>query len=317
MAESLLKRLSGSLDDVCEFIKIDYYIMVADTDKRSFSGYEILNNKNAIIGNIIVFDYTLQRPPKDSEIEKDYYRLKNQPNVQYVRCEKDGDDCQYLSKLDIGKDSTVWIDISSMIVPCIFKVFYVLNKIKRLSSLDVIYSEPKYYDFFNGIYFDYDKDMVSREYKALTEYYISTASKEVALVCYLGFERMVSKYVHESNEHSETIAINGFPSFIPKIKDISLEHNYELISAIGLDQVKYVKANDPFASYNVLCSIAEQKQYCIVGICVWGSKPMALGACIFALKHQNIAKVSYPFAIEPQKHSSKEISKTWWYTFDI
>lgn len=90
-----------------------------------------------------------------------------------------------------------------------------------------------------------------------------------------------------------------------------------LLSYSGDYRYPYIKANDPFASYNVLCSIAEQKQYCILDICVLGSKPMALGACIFALKHQNIAKVSYPFAIEPQKHSSKEISKTWWYTFDI
>lgn len=317
MSNSSHKIMMGKLDEVVENIVIDYFIMVAHTDRRSFSGYDTLKNKHAIIKNIIVFDYSEQRPRKGSLDEKSYYRIQGQDNVVFVNCDKDNADAEYLAALQLNKDSTVWVDITSISIPSIFRFFYILKEIHGIDDYDVVYAEPKYYDFFNGLYFLYDRKPEPRDYRTLNEYFVSAGTRDVILVCFLGFEKYVSKYVHERNEHSKVIAINGFPSFLPKIKDISLEHNYELISAIGSDQVRYAQADTPFSTYNVLTSIFQDHENTLLDICVLGSKPMALGACMFALDHPEEVKVSYPFLTNYKKHTSIDVATTWWYSISF
>lgn len=137
------------------------------------------------------------------------------------------------------------------------------------------------------------------------------------LVCFLGFERLISKYIHERKEHADVIAINGFPAYYPKLKDISLEHNYELISTIGTDCVRYAQANNPFSAYNALIEIKEKNADKLLDICVLGSKPMALGACMFALRNPDIVKVSYPFPKTHRIHTSIEVSDVWRYRIGL
>ena len=169
----------------------------------------------------------------------------------------------------------------------------------------------------NGLYFAYEEDVVEREYTPLSEYFTSAVSRDVVLVCFLGFERLISKYIHERKEHSDVIAINGFPAYYPKLKDISLAHNYELISTIGLNCVRYAQANNPFSAYNTLVEIKDSNTDKLLDICVLGSKPMALGACMFALRNPQIVKVSYPFPKASRVHTSIEVSNLWLYTITL
>lgn len=49
--------------------------------------------------------------------------------------------------------------------------------------------------------------------------------------------------------------------------------------------VRYAQANNPFSAYNTLVEIKDSNTDKLLDICVLGSKPMALGACMFALRN--------------------------------
>lgn len=305
------------LDAVSTKDDVDVFIMAASVDSRSYAAFESLVSDGVNISEAIVFDYAKARPEKGTLLYEDYYKLKSLPNVKYILCDEDGMDCRYINEVGLTDGLKIFVDITSISVPDIFRLFYVIKEFHNIATINVVYAEPKYYNYFNGLYFEYEKEIVEREYSALAEYFTSPVSREVILVCFLGFERLISKYIHERKEHTDVIAINGFPAYYPKLKDISLAHNYELISTIGGDCVHYAQANDPFSAYNELVRIKQKNDGKLLDICVLGSKPMALGACMFALKNPDIVKVSYPFPKSNRVHTSIEVSDVWWYKIEL
>ena len=302
------------LDSLPSETHIDVLIMAASVDKRCYAVFEKFLTNCITIDRIVILDYAKTRPmPKSSEYSE-YYKLNSYPNVEYIPCNTDGYDCEYISKADFSSSSKVFIDITSISVPDIFRIFYVFKEFLKIETINVVYAEPGYYNYFNGLYFAYEEDVVEREYTPLSEYFTSAVSRDVVLVCFLGFERLISKYIHERKEHSDVIAINGFPAYYPKLKDISLAHNYELISTIGLNCVRYAQANNPFSAYNTLVEIKDSNTDKLLDICVLGSK---LGACMFALRNPQIVKVSYPFPKASRVHTSIEVSNLWLYTITL
>lgn len=297
---------------------IDILILSASIDKRCYAITNHLLASGVSISKIVVLDYQKARPSTKMESFDDYYQLNSLSNVEYINCIKEDSDTQYICKLSLPSQAKIVVDITCIDTPDLFRIFYVIKEFLRPESIDVLYAEPKYYNYFNGIYFDYDNEIVEREYRPLPEYFTSAVSREIVLVCFLGFEKLISKYIHEKKEHSDVIVINGFPSYYPKLKDISLEHNYALISTIGVERVRYTQANNPFAAYNTLLEISTNNSTNkLLDICVLGSKPMALGACIFALKNPENVSVSYPFPNRYQIHTSSEVSDTWRYTIHL
>jgi len=156
-------------------------------------------------------------------------------------------------------------------------------------------------------------DCIPESFDVLNEYYNSSNDKEEILVCFLGFEKDISNYVNHVANPSKTIAINGFPAYYPKMKDYSLLNNYELLSKIGKENVFYTTANNPFSAYNTLCEILEKFSNSILNICVLGNKPMALGACIFALNHPRHSKVSFPYPSRYKIDTSITSNNCWHY----
>ena len=51
----------------------------------------------------------------------------------------------------------------------------------------------------------------------------------------------------------------------------------------------------------------------LLNICTIGSKPMALGACLFALDNLDRTKVTYPFYEKKRFDVEEEAGKTWKY----
>ena len=88
---------------------------------------------------------------------------------------------------------------------------------------------------------------------------------------------------------------------LPKLKDISLVNNYELITTVGRDKVISSRANSPYAAYNCLKNVAKRYDEELMNICVLGTKPMALGAALYALRNLRKVKISFPF---PEKYRS-------------
>jgi hypothetical protein len=114
------------------------------------------------------------------------------------------------------------------------------------------------------------------------------------------------------------VVINGFPSYVPKLKDISLLSNYSLLtSSIDYEHKFFAKANNPFSAYNVLCDIRSKYKDFLMNICVLGTKPMALGACIFALKNLEDVKVTYPYPQNYLSRTTVDSTKSWHYVVEI
>ena len=72
-------------------------------------------------------------------------------------------------------------------------------------------------------------------------------------------------------------------------------------------------ANNPFDTYNLLCKILKDCGDTLLNICTIGSKPMALGACLFALEHKQDVKVTYPFYKKTKFDVLEQEGKMWRY----
>ncbi|MGI6091098.1 MAG: hypothetical protein ACOYEL_06915 [Saccharofermentanales bacterium] len=299
------------------FSRFDFFIMGATSDTRGYALYRKMKAEGVHIAKTIVLDYKKQRPSiHDSVAYKNYYSLKSE-NVSYISCEIEGYGSLYINGLEINNACSLLLDITSIAIPDISRILFVFYSLKGISGLDVAYTEPKYYTDTKDLFFNYKHLLVKREYRPINEYYMSAVSRDLVLVCFLGFDRLVSKYIHERKEHSDVLVINGFPSYMPKLKDVSLEHNYELISTIGVDRVRYAQANNPFSAYNALVDVSKEHPNAILDICVLGSKPMALGASVFALKNPEHARISYPFTSEHGYHATIEVSDIWYYRINM
>jgi len=79
----------------------------------------------------------------------------------------------------------------------------------------------------------------------------------------------------------------------------------------------YSQANHPFSAYNTLTEIKSNNKNKILDICVLGTKPMALGACLFALNNSSHTKVSYPYPVEYRPQISIEAADIWWYGVNL
>ena len=69
--------------------------------------------------------------------------------------------------------------------------------------------------------------------------------------------------------------------------------------------------------YNLLCQILEDYRGTLLNLCTIGSKPMALGTCLFALDHLDEVKVTYPFYEKTQFDDKEEPGKIWRYGINL
>lgn len=288
---------------------LDYLFLSASVAKRCYKGVDVLSQNTDFLKKIIVFDYKKFRP---SQPDENYYRYNNFNQLNLVLCEKEDDDIMNVTKMNINSIDEIGIDITGFSIPDIFRIIYVLNKLKHVENIHVFYSEPKHYYFKDGLFSTYKLLVGERDHKPIPEYFISGKEDKVTLVLFLGFDRLVSKFVHDRVDPTNVVAINGFPSYMPKMKDISLINNYELLSTFEID-VFYTKANNPFSAYNTLCDIKSKYSDSLLNICVLGTKPMALGACLFSIDNINSVKVTYPYPKEYNISATEESASLWYY----
>ena len=292
----------------------DYYIMTASANLRGMVAYNILKQKGVSIDHLIVLDFDFTKPKDDmKELLTNYTAYSKLPNATVIKCHQYTDCSDYFNSLQLDFTAKIGLDITGFLTPDFFKTVYVLKEIKRIKELDVFYTESN--DYFSlssycDTYKHFDGEI---KYSVLNEYYISSNDKQEILVCFLGFDRGLSNYVNDIANPSRTIAVNGFPAYYPKLKDYSLVNNYDLLSKIGKENIFYTTANNPFSTYNTLCEISRAFPNSILNICVLGNKPMALGACLFALNHSAFSKVSFPYPKRYNIDSSKSSNNCWHY----
>ena len=136
------------------------------------------------------------------------------------------------------------------------------------------------------------------------------------LIIILGFDGEMASYIVEGIGAKEIIAINGLPGYEPKFKDISIVNNKEIIKNIPLSNVHYSPADNPFETYNEITRIVKKLRNKNITIAPMGTKPMALGACLYALEHERIG-IIYPKPREYESEISYKIWRSWKYKVRI
>lgn len=297
---------------------MDYFLLSISNEERCYEVLKLLLEKDVRIDNVVLILYEKYEGVEINENVKSELQKFTQ-SIKIIKCSmaNEGHDSVELSKIGIKKNDVVGFDITGFAIPDIFRNLYVLNTIISITYINVFYTEPKYYCYQNGLFTTYTRNEGECSYKVVEEYNNSGNGKREILVCFLGFDRNVSKYVYDKVVPYETVIINGFPSYLPKLKDISLLNNYELITTVGTEKIVSVRANSPYAAYNCLNDVAKRHRDDLLNICVLGTKPMALGAALYSLRNPERVKVSFPYPERYKLNSSSEIGESWCYQISI
>ena len=197
------------------------------------------------------------------------------------------------------------IDLSVMVKPYFFLLVKHLSTMKT-KRLGFIYTEPDHYEkLTQGTIATKDIPSFSGR---------QTLRKKQALVVLLGFEGTRAVAANNEINPELTIPINGFPSFQPKFKDLSILNNKDLLMDEEIFRnLRFAPASNPFETKIVLEELYKEysDEYNIT-IAPLGSKPMALGACFFSIEHEE-SRVIYPYPLEYLPKSSKGWRKSWLY----
>lgn len=129
----------------------------------------------------------------------------------------------------------------------------------------------------------------------------------VVFVPLLGFEgdRLARVLEEVQAPSGRTYPVIGLPGFKPEYPFHSLEANIRYLDEKrSTSNIQYARANCPFSLYNLLVRTAEYFPESLIQVAALGTKPHALGAAIFAIKHPNHASLLYDHPIRSNRRTS-------------
>lgn len=266
----------------------DCLLVAGGSDCRA---YEILRrcSENKIgLGEVLLFDFEERKKEINKELIEAYNSYQSMHlNISTIPCQiKKPSDC-IKSLNDLGFDfkryKQIAIDISCFTKPYFFSLIKYLKEYHDVSSLTVFYTEPRSYIFSKGLYGSYSSTFGPLSILEIPGYPgLETRTEKKLLIILLGFNGDLSVFITEEIAPDIVILVNGFPSYLPKFKDISLICN-EKLSSTFKNSIRYAIANNPFETYNILEKIKTEYQNSFINIAPLGTKPMALGACLFGI----------------------------------
>lgn len=300
----------------CEKAKsIDYLFLASSADSRAYEALGFIAGKGTQLGKIVVFNFSEWGAEPGSESYYNYLNYGIDPILVPCSITEPFTSISVLNaiKEDLASASHIAIDISCFPKPYIA---YLIKFLKNcgLTEITALYTEPVSYLFSPGLYETYHSTsgyLEVREVPGFPGDDSYTTNK--LLVIIVGFDGILAETVEQFVHYDELLVINGFPSYSPYFKDISLINNLDLIKD---KDVLYASANNPFDTYNLLKEIKLKYPDSFISVAALGTKPMALGACLFSILEPSIRLVD-PI---PEKYSDKiseECSKTWAYILPL
>ncbi|MFY9620285.1 MAG: hypothetical protein WAQ99_10800 [Pyrinomonadaceae bacterium] len=285
---------------------LDYFILASGSDYRA---YQVLANLDTSSTKVIVINFNerlLNKAPGDDLFN---YKKLQVKDVQDIYCAiQNPDSCLSGLQANTFEDSSkIGIDISCFTKPYFYYLIKLFSQRFLVSKLTTYYTEPKSYLFSNGLFNTFRTSTGPLSITEIPGYsgQGSRDSKRI-LIILLGFDGDLSKEINEDVGPEETIVVNGFPSYVPKFKDVSLIANEKLIDDHRV-KVRFARANNPFDVYNLLEQIRLKDGMSFMNVAPLGTKPMALGACLFALHNPDV-RVVYPL---PNKYEDKYSDASW------
>ena len=295
----------------------DYFILAPNIEKRSRAFYLTYYTRISC-EKFILADYYNFHSELSKEQEENYFDDFSGCKNQIINIRQENDFFNQLAFLNITENSRVGVDISGFSVPSVYSLLLYLKNYCNISKVDVYYTEPLNYIYEEGYFDSYHSSKCYRACAPIPGYYNSGRDQREVLAIFLGFDGgladlVYGKLAEEGKEITRTIVVNGFPSYTAKLKDVSLYNNESLIDKTPKDDRMTTTANNPFDTYNLLCKIQKESNDILINVCTIGSKPMALGACLFALDNLNEVKVTYPFYTKTKFDIHEQAGKIWRY----
>jgi hypothetical protein len=334
-------RIDGTQASASIFVsstknELGLFISGISGEERNNRGWELLKTEHGVIENKAVFFYDeiLSSSSLGPELDRDYFArqfdINDERSILEVSYKDEIDGMRLiadaLDTYQLTRDQMVIIDITTMIVPYISSLLWYIIKKTELARLCFFYTEPRYYykgklpKTFSGRASS-EKFAVGTDKIGNLEGYLGERKHpedKMILVILLGFEGNRAFEIYQYSDPSYVIPINGLPAYRPEYKDYSLVFNTEIIGEkIAYGNIKYAPANDVFETKATLDQVYEQfSGYHDIEIAPIGTKPMALGCCLFALENNDCRIVyHYPRLYNPK--TSVGFGKTWAFYAEI
>lgn len=295
----------------------DFFIYAKGAEDRSYIVFDkyldLIQPKRIIMLDSRAKNETLsiEEIAKYNSIE-DIAKQKGIDNIKTISLESSNVG-KHLSNERLQSTSSVAIDISSMNFWELSDLLYFLLKVICVQRIDVFYTEPDIYHYENDDISQYNYKELEVSVNYPKSYYSTRTINEEILVSIIGFQKGVNRMMKDIIEVSNYYSVNGFPSFYPKAKDISKANNVDYLTEINPANRFSAEATNPFITFNVLSEISKSADGAFMNICPLGSKPMAVGACLYALKFPCTTRIVYPYK-ETITTKSDGVGKTFCYS---
>ncbi|MGB0834816.1 MAG: hypothetical protein ACPGR2_09885 [Psychrobium sp.] len=219
--------------------------------------------------------------------------------------------------ISLEEKCKIALDATSLgVVELLFLLRWLMRESQSL-DIRIIYVEPDNYpnNLSSGSNFgrhEFNLSSSSVGYKSLPGFSkTASSSKKMHVIALLGFERVRLGQLLQNDEGAYIDSITpifGVPGFKPSYDKHSAFQNIKALIDKG-ETPRFSSANNPFTTYQELEFIRSSMPDEIINVAPIGTKPMAIGACIFLLNNQN-SNVGLLFD-HPQKNKgrTKGISK--------
>lgn len=320
-----MAQVDSNWDDIPNHF--DCFLVAGGSDFRAYEILRKAKGKGISIGTLYFFDFDERKEGISEELQEAYDGYKELKfNTVKISCStQDPSSCiKSLAGQGIvfSNHDTLAIDISCFTKPYFFLILKHLQSLKKFASVSVFYSEPKSYVFPKGLFSSYKSSLGPLSILEIPGYTGSDVrGQKRMLVIFLGFDGDLSREINEDVAPSETLIVNGFPGYAPKFKDISLICNEKLIQEKH-SKLNYSRSNNPFEAFNLLESLKADEKLrnrhgsLFMNIAPLGTKPMALGACLFAI-HNPEVRIVYPMPENYVKVTTDRSWKSWVYNIPL
>jgi hypothetical protein len=302
-----MNRIDGNQTPIAP---VDAFICFDTHEDRSFNTFFELSNKNLISDAVVLsfkgIDLTIDIQTNNISILP--VKIEKNLSASILSCLREINNY-------INNRNRIGIDVSCMPIPFIAQLLHFLYRRHKDKMLTIYYTEPSYYTLNN--LFDYSAYSGEIDIKTIPGFEGETSHiDEVKRVVFyiMGFEMSyLNKLIPQDVNPNKIAPINGFPSYFPKYKDISLINNNTNFFERDVEII-FSEANNPFETFNTMLILENKYRDYRIDILPVGTKPMALGACLFALKNEkNSCRIIFPFPSEYKPNQSTGCGKLWEY----
>jgi len=300
----------------------DYVLAACGSDYRAYQILRRSKDFGISFRNVLVFDFEERRDCADPMVLKAYQSYEELAlDVKRITCSiSDPSTCvKELENFEpnLHDASALALDISCFTKPYFFCILKYLKEQTKINHVTALYTEPMSYVFSRGLFYSYHSTSGPLSIMEIPGFPGNdTRTTTKTLVVLLGFDGELTSFITEEMAPNDTIVVNGFPSYAPKFKDISLINNEKLLSLITRESILYARANNPFETFNLLEYIFKREPSAFMNIAPIGTKPMALGACLFALVHPSV-RIVYPLPAKYTNITTQDCWNSWSYEIPL